>query len=282
MRLTGIDLVTNDVTVAKVAYRMPNPQDKYLAKNVFGLDADEIVSKFQGFSLNGNKRYDPKLKSREIVMRLVLNPNYRLDQRYSDLRDDLYRAIGSNRSGELRLVFRSGGTSIAQITGRITKFETALMTNVPEVQITILCEDPMFRSVARTELTAADLLTTNPVRITDAFSTAHHGVYMEFSLSGMSGQTTFSMQDKASSPESLFAFKSTIGFNNGDIVRISSEYKNRFLTIERDAVVYPQADVLLSDAAWPTIFPGMNEFFFNFHAQMTWVMISYNQAYWGV
>jgi len=62
MRVSAVDLISNNVNVMTLGLRRPSTADKYLAKAIIGLDADEIISKFYAFSLAGDKRfYDTRL-----------------------------------------------------------------------------------------------------------------------------------------------------------------------------------------------------------------------------
>ena len=118
------------------------------------MDAEEIVPRFYGFGLtttsplNTKPRfYDFGMKPRNVVIRVVLNPRYKLDETYADIRDELYRNISSNRTGLIVLHFYYGATTVARLTGFITKFEVSHFTQLPEAQITIRCDDPMFRAI---------------------------------------------------------------------------------------------------------------------------------------
>src|SRR4029077_11294562 len=125
-----------------------DPSAQYMVRNMIGLDTEELIPRFYGFGLvTGPKYYDFKLKPRLIVIRIVLNPRFNIDESYSDVRDTLYRAISAARTGLVTLQFNSGGTTVAQIMGFITKFEVPYFTPLPEVQITVRCDDPMFRAI---------------------------------------------------------------------------------------------------------------------------------------
>lgn len=283
MRVSEIELVANNVNVMSLGLRQPSSMDKYLAKAIIGLDADEILSKFYSFGLNGGERfYDYTLGPREIVMRVVMNPNYILSERPSDLRDDLYRTISSSRTGTLKLILKSGASSVAEIEGRITKFEVPHFSKVPELQLTMKCEDPIFRAITDLELDhdSIGLGATQPYEITDAISTAPHGAYMEIVLE--SAKATFTLQDQETAPNWKFELAPQGGFFTGDILRISSEYANRRVTLERAGVETAIANALVVGSIWPVIFPGINVLYSNYSGSIHWNVVSFRPAYWGV
>ena len=73
MRVTGIEFISDDVEIMTVSLRMPQYDDKYLAKAIVGLDAAEILPKFYGFGLANKERfYEYNLPPREIVVRVCL------------------------------------------------------------------------------------------------------------------------------------------------------------------------------------------------------------------
>lgn len=288
MRVNSITVIANDEEIFDLSLRMPDPTEKFFAKAVLGLDAEELNPKFYGFGLQGGlKFYDFSLPPREVVMRVVLNPNYKLNERYSDLRDELLRAIASNRTGELTLILKNGAISVSQIKGQVTKFEVPHFSKVPELQLTIKCEDAIFRGVTTTKHTAADLalpgaiiLGTNGRRVTDAVSTAPHGCLMKFTFTAPT--PTFIIQDKVTAPNWQFSVSPSGGFLNGDVLHVSSEYMNRYVNIVRGGSTLTQANRVAAGSLWPLLFPGANEFYTNISTGFTWTEVSHKTAYWGV
>src|SRR5215510_8111613 len=138
MRISNITLNANESEICDFGFRDPTTRNQYIAKAIIGLDSDEIVSKFYAFGLDSKNRfYDLAIKEREVVIRIALNPNRVISDTYSDLRDDLYKAISASRTGEVQLYFYSGATLIAELSGFITKFEVPHFSKIAEVQITI-------------------------------------------------------------------------------------------------------------------------------------------------
>ncbi len=87
MRVTSISMLSNDKEAISFDLRNVASQSPYMVKTIIGLDADELIPRFYGFSKNGTKKfYDFKLKPRDIVMRIVMNPRFNLDESTSYIR----------------------------------------------------------------------------------------------------------------------------------------------------------------------------------------------------
>jgi hypothetical protein len=282
MRVTAVEMYSAAFEEA-ISFGLQNsePDAQYQVRTILGLDAEEIIPKFYGWSLNGENRfYDFSLKPRDIVMRVVLTPRYNLDESYSDVRDGLYRVISANRTGLVVLHFKSGGTLIARILGSIIKFEAVHFTNLPEVQLTIRCNDPMFKAILPVEFEPSDLSSINPVLIPDSLSTAPHGFTMQLTFDASAA--SFTIQDVPSDPEWLFKVTPAGGFLSGDVLYFSSEHSNKQIFYVRGGTVVQLGDRIDPGSMWPIIFPGHNEFHFVNIASFNWNAIEYYASYWGV
>lgn len=279
MRVSEIDLYTNDVEFITISLDRVSYTDKFIAKAVAGLDVDEINPRFYGFGADGTKFHEYTRSAREIVLRIVLNPNYALNETFSDIRDELYRAISSNRFGEVKLIFKSGASSLAQIFGRIIKFEVAHMSNVPELQITIKCDDPILRGITPVNLNWVNSPSLpSPFEITDALSTSPHGFTMAVNYADDS-LTGIIIRD----PDSNWVFEVEWTFLAGDVLHVSTEYGNKYLYVDLSGGgTYNLMDKITTESFWPILFPGLNEWVIEDTTDIYSVDVSYKPAYWGV
>ncbi len=281
MRVTSISLIPNNSESITLDLRNIEAKSQYVVRNVVGLDADDIIPRFYGFSKDGTKDfYEFKLKPRDIVIRIVLNPRYNLNETHSDIRDTIYRAISATRSGQLQLQFYSGAACIAQIYGHMVKLEAPYFSKTPEVQLTIRCNDPMFRGITPVLMPAAILPTTNPVKIADSLSTAPHGFTMKLTFTGTA--SSFTIQDKATNPEWDFKIIPITSFVAGDVLYFSSEFTNRYLYYVRSGFTTNLLDRVNPSSVWPIIFPTLNSFHFTNIAVIDLDYIRFDAAYWGV
>lgn len=281
MKVTSIELYSNNQKAASFSFRDPTAKNPYIVQGVFGLDASEIVPKFYGSSSDGvSKFYDMGIRSREIVIRVALNPQLTLRKTYSDLRDDLYRVISSSRTGLIQLRFNNGSATVATVSGFVSKFESALFNQLPEVQLTIKCDDPMLRALEPVEVSYAVLGTE--MNVIDPYSTSPHG--FTFQLTFTQDTASFVMKDSAD----LWTFTVTpgviganTGFKNNDTLTFSSELGQKTISIVRSAQTILLVDKVQPGSTWPVLFPGSNLLEI-VTGTFTWESLTYYPTYWGV
>lgn len=281
MRVTTVGLYTNDVEVATFALRKESTKSRYMARQIIGLDSDEITPKFYGFGLNSNSKfYDFGMKPRELVIRVMLNPTFALNEEYTDVRDELYKAISATRSGKVEVRFFSGGASVSKLDGFIIKLEAGYFNKTPEAQLTIRCDESMFRGINPIRLETADIPRTNPLRLADSHSTAPHGFTGQVTFTAAS--PSFTIQDRELNPDWKFKIIPSGGFLTGDVLYFSSNYGLRDLYVTRAGNVIHLSDRIETGSVWPILFPGATELWFVDIARFTWNFIEYHTAYWGV
>lgn len=276
MKLTSIDLYSNDNQVAALSFKDPMSKNPYIAQQVTGLDADEIVPKFYGTNLAGTTNYtELAINKREVVLLVALNPKFSQGKSYSDLRDDLYRGIAASRDGTVQIRLKNGTHTVGALTGFVTKFETGLFSKTPQAQITIRCDAGMIRALDEVHLDVEYISTDTT--IPDALSTAPHG--MKFSLSFDAPSASFVVRD-ATAPD--WSFTVTYSFLAGDVLYFSSAYDGRYVYIDRSGTDIYLVDKISVGSSWPMMFPGANDLQFIADGAITFLTYSYYPTYWGV
>lgn len=280
MNITSIEFHPEGSSqVVVLSFRDPRRLNPYNVKALDGLDVDEIRPKFYSGSGSPTKKFQNLSPGeRKVVARIELNPTFSEEQTYSDLRDDLYRMISSSRTGVVLIKFKNGNTVVAQLPGTISKFEAPIMTKTPEVQITFDCGDVMLQAPTRTEIDV-DSLDLSNFTLPDPLSTAHHGFALSINI--LDPMPSFSMFDP-SDPLWSFDVSPVGGFEDNDILAISSELNNKYLLIIRGLTAIYLADVLLPGSVWPIMFPGDNTFGFYNPSSLALLEASYFPTYWGV
>jgi hypothetical protein len=283
MKLTSIGMVSSNGTeVATFSFRDPGSLNPYIARAILGLDAEEIVPRFYGMSFSqGKKYYSLSLPPRDIVLQILLNPNFTMEKSHSELRDELYRAISSSRTGIVTLKFYNEDVEVAQVSGFVTKFANQLFEQQPQVDITLNCEDPMLRSPVAIDIPAAVEAPGNAPPITDDLSTAPHG--FAFRLHFTADTTQFYIQDTAAEWRFTVVpgvINGQTGFKSGDELVFSSDHTGRVLTHIRGPVQTPIVDKIQPGSVWPILFHGLNQF--ENTPEVSWFYIRHYPAYWGV
>lgn len=288
MKVTDVELYSNKVNFLNFSVKKADPSNKFMVRDITGLDAEEIIPTFYGFGQGSNSKfYDFAMKPRDIVMKITLNPQFNLGEDYADVRDELYKAISSSRIGLISLHFIADGTSVGKATAHITKFETVHFAQLPEVQITFQCQEPFFTSIDPVNYVIDDLnpnhagALINPIIISDGLSTAPHGFSMKATF--LAASQTFTIRDiPGANYEWTFTVYPLGGFAAGDVLYLSSERSDKFLYMMRGATVTYLMDKVDPSSIWPILFPGTNSFYIPEIANLTINDVEFYAAYWGV
>ncbi|MET0787261.1 MAG: hypothetical protein ABWY25_11220 [Paenisporosarcina sp.] len=278
MKLTSVELhPANSSETAILSFRDPGRQNSYNVKAIVGLDADDIVARYYGGSGN-SKFYELSLVRRTIVVRIALNPKSNENESYSSLRDGIYKLIASSRTGQLQIQFKRNNSIIAAISGFVTKLESPHFNKEQEIQITVVCDEPMLKAPVRTVISVSSL-NTFLVNLQDGSSTAPHGFI--FDLKFLADTASLTMADPNDDSWS-FVITPSGGFLLDDVLHFSSEYNNKNLYLTRAAVDYHLAETITPGSIWPILFPGNNIFAFSTPENVEWTKFEYYATYWGV
>lgn len=290
MKINNIDLycfspdTVSPRFVANMSFRDPGSHKSYKITGLSGLDAEEISSKFYGYTyMTNRKSYTMSQNKRFVTMEIELLPNYQNGESVSALRDNIYRAIASSRTGDIYLLFKFDTSVIAHVSGHFSKMESDLLTDHPKVTITIDCPDPMLKSVDEI-IIDVDEFTNESFTLTDEISTAHHGFTFGVTFTGPC--TNFTIAEPMTYDWKFEIIPRLItpeydGFIVGDQLIFSSIPGSRELQVIRDGVYYHIVDKISPGAFWPIVFPGTN----NYDVQgenFEWSWMRYYHTYWGV
>lgn len=279
MKVTSVELHTDGSSeVFVLSFRDPTRSNAYNIESMTGLGADNIVSRYYGVSSSGQKFHNLSVEDREIAIKILLNPKFSENKTYSDLRDDLYRAINSSRTGLITIKFKNGSTVVAVVSGQSSKFEPDLFAKDPSVTLTLKSDDPMLKApnpVVVPIAGAGVALTT----IQDDISTAWHGFEFVMNINAELGNLTLTDPDD---PGWFFEIGPGGIFVAGDVLHFSSNLNNKKLYVVRAGQTIHLADKIAPGSSWPIIFPRQNKFACNAVGVGTWVSFSYYPTFWGV
>lgn len=276
MRIQSIELFSNSKRVVHFDVNEPDTRNPFVLKSILGLDADEITPLFYGQGAETNtKFYDLVLQAREIVMRIGLNPDYNLNLRAGDLRNDLLKSIASSRSGKMQVRLLDNEVPVAAISGFVTKFEASVSNKESEVQLTLRCDDPLFKSLYVSNQIVTELDEANPL-IIDPGSTAPHGFYFKLTFNG--SVNPFVIRDDTT-PD--WKFQIDYPFLSGDQLFFSSELGTKYIyRIRSGATLHLMADIE-QGSVWPILFPGENQFNI-VGSSFVWNEVYWHDTHWGV
>jgi hypothetical protein len=278
MKINNIALYANNRELAKFSFADPKGTEPYVATQVVGLDADSITPRFYGSNLSDTTPfYSPLPGLREVSFRIVLNPNFFKGEDHSILRDNLYRAISTNRTGKVQMQLRYGRSTVAAVDGSVVKFDTDHFAPIPAVNLSIRCDRPYFYSLEERIIDVTTLVAERPFSIQDTYSTAQHGFRLRLLMEEDHG--SFEIRD----PKGDWAFRvSGADIKSGDILYLSTISKERALYVERSGEQIYMMEFVEQDSVWPEVFPGLNTYQINGLPNHKMLSLTYYDTYWGV
>ena len=288
MNLTAIHLYstlddgTTSVKHAELNLKNVSVSDSYIIKGVSGLDSDEITHNYYANNTGSTSNYyNATSKTRVVVMLIKLNPQYAKSETVESLRINLQKMIAFTRNSLIELRFMNSTTHVATLKGHITKFESALFTSEPEVQITFECEEPLLLSPTYTTVTIGTAR-ENTKTWTDNVSTSPHGFKMELSIPSNIISMTIQGVSGANYANFDFGF---INNNAGGVLYFSSEKNNRYLYIITSGTTEDLVARIDPFSVWPLMYPGQTSITIDTDlATETFLYqsISYKTAFWGL
>jgi hypothetical protein len=119
-----------------------NPAGPFILKSVDGLGPPEVAVSIANTVQEGGVYQGRRPQNRQIVMRVGLQPNWDVGQTAEQLRTILYGLLTPKYGQLVKAELRQSGIVIGQAEGHISRFEVAVFTKDPEIQITLDCNHP--------------------------------------------------------------------------------------------------------------------------------------------
>ncbi len=282
MNIDGIQLYTkaNSVTgstqLLDLSLDIADLTRSFILQTAYGLDLEEVIPLASGENPTANTNesyYDITIPARTLTFRIRLNPQP--GETNGSLRDRLYKVIAYDRTALLEVRFMVNGSRFAEIYGYITKFESALFTEKPEVQITIKCPFGLIRSYNTVTVTG---LAPSVFSITDSLSTAPHGFTLRLGIVNNIAPG-FTIQGVYGTTAAPFAIMYQL--LAGDVLYFSSELDNKYLYIIRTSIATHLIDRIAQNSVWPILFPGSNTLGVS-SSSVSVQSFTYRNHYWGI
>lgn len=292
MKVSEVAVMAGNSQIFCFSLSAPKDNDRYYIRTMMGMDASEIVSRFNRFGLySGQPLVTQSIVDREIVLRVVLNPEWGLSEDYSTLRDHIYRGISGSRTGQITLRLLDTGIIVAEITGVITKVEVPIFSKTPEMQITINCPDAMLVSPLPQNVNTSIFQTDGTGikgAVVDPQSTAPHGLVAQFTHTG--ANDIFVIKDNdPSNVSSEWELRLEYSFLSGDVLTVDTRTRTRAIYITRSATRIDMLSHMSLDSTWPLIYPGANHIWIaglntgsSAHADVGLDSLSHASTYWGI
>lgn len=241
------------------------PSDTYLLKAADGLGPPEAT-----VSVTKGLYQGRQLPDRQIVLRVGLNPSYKLNQRVGDLRNTLYGLLTPEDGDAVPIELYDRDTMIARATGYVSKIEIVPFSQTPEVQIVLDCDSPYLlhptEIIFNSEGSSGRLTVPNPGNAPTGFSVEvlFTDPYNIWSITRKQQRMTFSMD-----------------FQAGDVLRIDTRAGQRSLTRLRGTTSSVALHALSVNSTW-LMLRGGNNVLSGTSSSFMWGEVVYTPRYWGV
>lgn len=260
-----IGLSTVDLPIINV-----DTVDPYILTNAEGLGPPEVDVSIQN-TLNAGGFYQGRRpQSREVVLRVGLNPNFSVGQTAADLRTELYGLLTPGYLDNVTIRIMNEATVLATTVGYVKKLEIVPFNAEPEVQITIACIELYFQ--------APSLLYVSPTvksaPVIDNVGTAPAGFYMKIVFT--SNVTNWTLSHVSGAKMQL-----TYSFLTNDELVIDTRPGYRGVWLKRGLATTNIIYALSADSIWFMLHGGENTFATSSSA-FNWGDVYYRPQYWGV
>jgi hypothetical protein len=247
----------SDMDDVELKVKSASSTDKYILKGVDGLGPPDINARTGSQYYDGVIYKGRRSELRNVVIRIGLKPNYALGESVSQLRDDLYAQILEGENGEITDNFDNEGLFTITVNdsikgarilrGAVEKFEVALFSNEPEVQLSILCPYPY--------LIAPNLVTVTVNGLSSNINylgTKRVGFLTEILVTGTTPNITLQEDPSFSITDDVEPFLA------GDKVYIKSSLPTIFENVNFDIVNRPGPFAMKLPAGSPTFIDLMD------------------------
>jgi len=225
----------------------------YTIKEIDGLDPVKSTIVSSNFAqLDGSQFQSAKRENRNIILKIGMEPYYSGGSTVAALRSALYAYFMPK--SVVNLNFYIDDVLTYTIQGTVESCETALFSKYPEVSVSILCFDPNFLAPVATTVNGNSVSNTTEQTVAVA-GTVETG-YL-FTLSVNRSISSFTIYNRR--PDGTIAqIDVAMSLQNGDVVKISTEPKNKYATLTRSGVVTSILYAVAAISKWGPLWPGNN------------------------
>lgn len=253
------------------------PASNYILKQIDGLgppDIDVLLqrSTFQSDTYANYQGSNPQ--SRQIVLRVKLNPNWSTGQTVESLRFALYKMISLPSMVPTIIRLRSAGVDVVETSCYISKFEIVPFSKDPEVQITFECVSPFLVNSAAVNPSLAGLSKSAPVFTHPG--DAPTGFRIQLTLTA--GLSSWKITKQSDTTRFILV---TYAFLSGDIITIDTRPGSKEISRTRAGVVLNLIGNLSSDSNWLKLYNGTNTFTTSSQV-FNWTIATFTPLWWGV
>jgi hypothetical protein len=221
-------------------------------KDIQGLDpvkATIVTSSFA--NLDGSQLHTTKREERNIVMKVVIDPDYSTDSVRS-LRRHLYSFFMPKTPVDLRFIDDDGLE--VNILGRIESFESPIFTDKPQADISIICFDPDFVDQEPVE-TSGNTTSGSTEVLYDYVGTVETGINFKLYVDRTLTQFTIYHRPPDGIMRTLDFAANLVA---GDVVEINTVPGNKYAQLNRTGTVSSLLYAVSPQSNWISLEEGNN------------------------
>lgn len=253
--LTKLDVSTSQGDL--LSFQLDDDTSGYLVQNIDGLDpvkATLVSSSFAG--VDGEQYQSARRETRNIKLTVGLDPDPLTDT-VRGLRKQLYGYLMPK--SEVLLTFYDDDGPTVNIVGRVESLESALFTQEPVVDISIVCYDPDFVDPVTVHLPVSGqvLRTTSGTLDTVIFydGSADTGTVITLNVNRTMSEFTIYYQPPN---DDLRQFDFSAPLVAGDVLTISSVTGDKGVTLTRAGTQSSLLYGMSPQSRWIELMPGEN------------------------
>lgn len=228
----------------------------YIIKEIEGLDPVKSTITSSSFAqLDGSQFQSAKRESRNIVLKIGMEPYYGGGSTVAQLRATLYAYFMPKNTVNLK--FYIDDVFSYSILGQVESCESSLFTKDPEITISLICFDPNFSGPAELPVSgnSVDASTEQTIALIGNVETGYRFV-MTINRVGVTGISISNRRPDASVAQMDITPSSA--FLSGDIITISTEFKKKYATLTRGGVPSSILYAVSATSKWGPLWPGDN------------------------
>jgi len=225
----------------------------YTIQEIEGLDPVKSTITSSNFAqLDGSQFQSAKRENRNIVLKIGMEPYFSGGSTVQSLRTALYAYFMPKTVVNLKFYIDDVLTYTIQ--GTVESCESSLFSKTPEVTVSIICFDPNFLAPAAVTVNGNTVATTTEQTVT-VTGTVETGYVFTLSVNrSISGFTIYNRRPDGSVEQLDVA----MALVSGDVVKISTEFKNKYATLTRSGTTTSILYAVSTTSKWGPLWPGAN------------------------
>lgn len=226
-----------------------------IVENIDGLDpvkATLVSSSFAG--LDGEQYQSARRETRNIKIRVALEPDYSTES-VQDLRRRVYSYFMPKSEVSLRF-YMTNAPATVDIVGRVESCETALFSQEPAIDISIICYDPDFFDPTVVTL-SGNTVSTATETLVDYKGSVESGI--RFTLNVNRTLSAFTIYHRLPNDE-LRILDFAASLLSGDLVQISTIVGDKGATLTRSGTTSSILYAISPQSNWTEFAPGGDNF----------------------